>query len=351
MMRALLNTDIARKLGVVLLRPGTDLMPLFSNGRVLVETVPEHLKNLPNGAVPPARQPLAEDEALSAFFTNEKVIRAAGGLPALEYWLERGDACQWPHSDWHHHELTVLRHQPGAIRVCWHCDNQLRDQSTEQLAGIARKNVIDWIIQAARVALRFDEAHELTLPELCWWAFCNELTAALPESMARRALRLPDERPPSVSREIDIVPGPAATEIVQGKASRADAGDCVNHTSLAERNQPNSAVVKLSVDPDSPESHMARPKRHRWEKPGFLRWVKSQPCACCGLPADDPHHLIGYGQGGMGTKAHDAFTIPLCRKHHDELHKDRRAFENRYGTQPELIIKLLDRAFALGVLA
>lgn len=39
-------------------------------------------------------------------------------------------------------------------------------------------------------------------------------------------------------------------------------------------------------------------------------------------PADDPHHLIGHGQGGMGTKAHDLFVLPLCRKHHDKLHAD-----------------------------
>jgi hypothetical protein len=53
----------------------------------------------------------------------------------------------------------------------------------------------------------------------------------------------------------------------------------------------------------------------------------------------------------MGTKAHDIFAIPLCRKHHTELHNDRLAFERKYGSQPEMIIKVLDRAYALGVLA
>ncbi|WP_445610762.1 DUF968 domain-containing protein, partial [Escherichia coli] len=32
-------------------------------------------------------------------------------------------------------------------------------------------------------------------------------------------------------------------------------------------------------------------------KEKYTRWVKTQPCACCGMPADDPHHLIGHGQG------------------------------------------------------
>ncbi|WP_343091111.1 DUF968 domain-containing protein, partial [Escherichia coli] len=61
--------------------------------------------------------------------------------------------------------------------------------------------------------------------------------------------------------------------------------------------------------------------------------------------------LIGHGQGGMGTKAHDLFVLPLCRKHHDELHTDTVAFEEKYGSQLELIFRFIDRALAIGVLA
>ncbi len=39
-MRALLNVDIARHLGIVLLKPGSELMPLFGAYRVLVEMPP-----------------------------------------------------------------------------------------------------------------------------------------------------------------------------------------------------------------------------------------------------------------------------------------------------------------------
>ncbi|WP_325169078.1 DUF968 domain-containing protein [Pantoea agglomerans] len=51
------------------------------------------------------------------------------------------------------------------------------------------------------------------------------------------------------------------------------------------------------------------------------------------------------------TKAHNLFVSPLCRSHHNELHGDARSFEAKYGTQPELIIRTLDRALALGVIA
>ncbi|NJG37990.1 DUF968 domain-containing protein, partial [Salmonella enterica] len=77
----------------------------------------------------------------------------------------------------------------------------------------------------------------------------------------------------------------------------------------------------------------------------------TQPCACCGKPADDLHHLIGHGQGGMGTKALYLFVLPLFRKHHDELPADTVAVEVQYGSQLELIFRFIDRALAIGVLA
>lgn len=111
-----------------------------------------------------------------------------------------------------------------------------------------------------------------------------------------------------------------------------------------------NTLIKLDADPESPESFMLRPKRRRWENAEYTRWVKSQECACCNRQADDPHHIIGHGQGGMGIKAHDLFVIPLCRAHHDELHRDVRAFEDKYGSQILLLFRFLDYAIAVGVI-
>ncbi len=53
-MRALLNVDIARHLGIVLLKPGSELMQLFGAGRVLVEIPPASMKKIPSGRLPDA---------------------------------------------------------------------------------------------------------------------------------------------------------------------------------------------------------------------------------------------------------------------------------------------------------
>ena len=54
--------------------------------------------------------------------------------------------------------------------------------------------------------------------------------------------------------------------------------------------------------------------------------------------------------GGMGKKAHDLFTIPLCRQHHDELHRDPKLWEATYGNQIELLFSFLNRSLGMGAL-
>ena len=330
-MRVLLRPVLVPELGLVIVKPGRESMPVFHNTRVLVEPEPKSMRNLPSGVVPAVRQPLAEDKSLLPFFSDERVIRAAGGAGALSDWLLRHvKSCQWSHGDYHHSETVIHRYGAGAMVLCWHCDNQLRDQFTERLESMATDNCVRWVLSVVRRDLGFDDSHVVTMPELCWWLIRNDLADALPESAARKALRLPKPVVPSVTRESDLVPSVPATSIIQDKAKK---------------------VLVLKVDPESPESFMLRPKRRRWVNEKYTRWVKTQPCACCGKPADDAHHLIGHGQGGMGTKAHDLFVLPLCRKHHDELHADTVVFEEKYGSQLELIFRFIDRALAIGVLA
>ncbi|HCM9117686.1 DUF968 domain-containing protein [Enterobacter asburiae] len=339
-MRALLQPVIARELGVVLLKPGRELMELFTAGRVLIERQPESMREYQTGRVPDARHPLAENEQLRSFFLNEKVLTAAGGISGLDYWLLKHGAghCQNAHSDYHYHELTIMHHEPGSILLCGYCDNQLREQCTEELAELAWRNVIAFVLDSVRISLAIDKSREISLAELCWWAVRKRVTDALPESCVREALRLSQES--KIGRESDITPSVPASSILWELVSAVDLPDALTEP-----------LVGVMVDSAPPQSFMRRPKRLRWESRNYLNWVKTQPCECCQQQSDDPHHLIGWGQGGMATKAHDIFTIPLCRKHHTELHNDRLVFERKYGSQLEMIIRVLDRAYALGVLA
>lgn len=190
-MRVLLRPVLVPELGLVVLKPGRESIQIFHNPRVLVEPEPKSMRNLPSGVVPAVRQPLAEDKTLLPFFSNERVIRAAGGVGALSDWLLRHvTSCQWPNGDYHHTETVIHRYGTGAMVLCWHCDNQLRDQTSESLELLAQQNLTAWVIDVIRHAISGTQERELSLAELSWWAVCNQVVDALPEAVSRRSLGL-----------------------------------------------------------------------------------------------------------------------------------------------------------------
>lgn len=219
-MRALLTPEVAPMTGVVIFRPGSELMHLFRRGRVLIEPQTESMAELPSGMLPETTQELQNDPLMRDVFENQKVIHRAGGLNSLDAWLERKLECQYPHSEWHDRNYTITRHAPGSIRTCWGCDLKIRDQFTEGLAGIARENLVSWLLKVVNGQLGFSEDHILTLPEFCWWMVRSDLADEIPEAVAHKALRLKKESHQSVTRESDIVPALPAKQLVQEKAKR-----------------------------------------------------------------------------------------------------------------------------------
>jgi hypothetical protein len=52
-----------------------------------------------------------------------------------------------------------------------------------------------------------------------------------------------------------------------------------------------------------------------------LKFVSQQPCLLCGRAPADPHHLSFAQPRALGRKVSDEFTVPVCRLHHNELHR------------------------------
>nr|WP_209435506.1 DUF968 domain-containing protein [Haemophilus quentini] len=44
----------------------------------------------------------------------------------------------------------------------------------------------------------------------------------------------------------------------------------------------DKAILNLKADDDPPLQYMARPKPQYIRSEKWLRWVKTQPCVCCG---------------------------------------------------------------------
>ncbi len=336
MKRALLKPFVQDDLGVVIFKPGKDLLPLFRQKRLLITNVPDELADLPSGAIPAVSQKLVDDTRLTAFFKDSRVINAAGGIQSMERWVEKLTACQWEKSadGYHDKNLTVHPFDGSYLCLCWHHEHKFRDMALAEFWEIGDRNRATWLIEMIRLQLQIASDHQVSFHELCWWACSNGIINALPEDAARHALRWPKaEQIKSVMREADIQPERPPAE------------------ALEEYVEQVKAAITLKIDDEPPQSFMLKPKLKPWRSEKYTRWVKSQNCVCCTQQADDPHHLIGHGLGGTGTKTHDLFTIPLCRKHHDELHRDPRTWDEAHGSQIELLFNFLNRSLGVGVLA
>ncbi len=97
---------------------------------------------------------------------------------------------------------------------------------------------------------------------------------------------------------------------------------------------------------------MQKTKKLRSKK--YIDFVKSLNCVISGQAAQAPHHLIGRGQGGMGTKSSDLFAFPLVNHYHvgdQGIHKiGYSEWESIYGSQWLYVVSTLKRAITSNII-
>ncbi len=95
---------------------------------------------------------------------------------------------------------------------------------------------------------------------------------------------------------------------------------------------PETATRVAPLRKESRQRH----KRH-------LAFVASQPCLVCQQTPSDAHHLKFAQRSALSCKVSDEFTVPLCRNHHEELHRqgDERSYWSNLKLSPLQIAKQL----------
>jgi len=105
-------------------------------------------------------------------------------------------------------------------------------------------------------------------------------------------------------------PSPSNAVPVQGvmPAARPDAPVCQKISTESGQAPHKNAVCALG------KTVRLRDKEHR-------KFVSRQPCLVCGRTPSDPHHLRFVQPCALGRRVSDEFTVPLCRVHHRDLHR------------------------------
>ncbi|OCG72975.1 DUF968 domain-containing protein [Gilliamella sp. Occ4-3] len=338
-MKAILTPYCQPELGLVILKPGAELLKKLCTGnRIIISQSGEEYAGIKSGIIQD-EQPLLNNKYIDPFILHDTVVDKLKNLYNFDYFLNQRYKCQLEDGEYCHHELVNEKVGNSAIRVCWHHNKDL--VIDDNVKTLAKRNLKKFLIECVINQLKHDSNHLLSIQELAWWAVINQLHELIPENMARLLHNRPIEEIKSVYKESDLV----ASDDRSAPMLRTEISNAFN--CMATLTKP---IRKIAVDPESPESFMLRPKMRRWESAKYTQWVKAQPCVCCGKQADDPHHIIGYGQGKMGGKAHDIFTLPLCREHHNELHRGVEAWEQTHGSQILLLVQFLDRVFGMKVI-
>ena len=89
------------------------------------------------------------------------------------------------------------------------------------------------------------------------------------------------------------------------------------NTSLSAQEQEHE--ISSTANRNDVVAPIDKPVRKRSK--AHLAFVASQACLICKAAPCDAHHLKMARPRSLGRKVSDEFTVPLCRKHHQELHR------------------------------
>jgi ERF superfamily protein/uncharacterized protein DUF968 len=92
-------------------------------------------------------------------------------------------------------------------------------------------------------------------------------------------------------------------------------------TEASEAPEPSSKQAGYQLPSTPGELVAPLTKTVRKRSKAHLAFVASQPCLVCKTSPSDAHHLKIAQPRSLSRKVSDEFTVPLCRKHHQELHE------------------------------
>ena len=178
----------------------------------------------------------------------------------------------------------------------------LRDQLIAEVADLTDgDNLALWAHRrlSAKNTLKADDARAVE-------AAYQKILNPLGEQLDALSPALPDD---SASLENCNVPDDLDHPAADRQSTAVTQETTTNNGSTAARDQQPPVNI-------SPLAKTVR-KRNK----AHLAFVAAQPCIVCGRSPCDAHHLKFVQPRSLGRRVSDEFTVPLCRDHHQRLHR------------------------------
>ncbi|EFH6445950.1 DUF968 domain-containing protein [Escherichia coli] len=320
-MKAVITPFVQKELGLASFKADHEVAKLIASGRkFMMEPLPRELVDHMEDGLIHAEQSLATNEALKPFFTSENVFRRLGGMESLTAHLRATTGhCQAPDQSWCDNKLTHTERNGSAVVLCWHHDNHHMMKGFAELEETLYRNRVNWILDKARCEMGLPDSRDLSMQELCWWAFMRGMVDELPEEACRIAInkQKPEQEPSGPTKEADIKPyddrAIAYVRFMEEKAAPMRAKVC-----------------PVEVDPDPGMAYFKKPKLQPLKLPDYLTFVASRPCVGCGA-AGGAAQISPYLVVNHRLCAHDTYAVPLCHQCQAEIARDRDAWENKHG--------------------
>lgn len=84
----------------------------------------------------------------------------------------------------------------------------------------------------------------------------------------------------------------------------------------------STPIHDIPTAEQDPAEQLAFPKESpRKRNKAHLAFVRGQPCLVCKQTPSDAHHIKFAQARTLSRKVSDEFTVPLCRLHHQDLHR------------------------------
>jgi hypothetical protein len=319
--KAVITPFVQKELGLASFKADHEVASLIKSGqKFMMEPIPRELMDHMQDGVIHAEQSMATNEALRPFFMSEEVFQRLGGFDSLKAHLRQKVACcQALDRSWCDNNVTYTERNNSAVVLCWHHDNHYLMKGFAELEDTLYRNRVNWILEKARAEMGLPKSRDLSMQELCWWAFMRNMVNELPEEACRIAInkKKDEEEQSGPMKEADIKPyDDRAIAYVRMMEERA--------APLREK------LCPVLVDPDPGMAYFKKPKLQPLKLPDYLSFVATRPCCGCGA-AGGTARISPYLVLNRRLCAHDTYAVPLCQKCQAEIVRDRDAWESKHG--------------------